>query len=415
MTEAAAALFERGMQARQDRRKLEAVELLNAALAHPDGGLTKKERRACFRALAMTHINFGEWPKAETAARQGVAEFPKYAIFHQYLGEALLRLDRPEEGVAALTRALEIDPEQDGARILLANRHAVGSASSAKRRVRPWPAHVRLFKQPKELVRAYLLRNRPKDPFIKPETVFATLGSCFAGYVGEGLRAAGHTVFYELIGEDVNSTYANRLLLEWIENGPVDGPTRAMHAAYGEAGRERFRRGLAGCEVLVITLGVAASFFDENGDFVFMPENSASSIDALEVSTMRTASVAENVENISEIINSARRLSSPEVRIVLTVSPVPLKGTTEFDSAIVADCVSKSTLRVACHEVVSARAGEGVLYWPSFEIVRWLGAHYPRGVPRVFGEEDDNSRHVSRWLVDMIVGLFLEFHSDATS
>lgn len=60
----------------------------------------------------------------------------------------------------------------------------------------------------------------------------------------------------------------------------------------------------------------------------------------------------------------------------------------------------KSTLRVAIDEVM--RAGHsGVTYWPSFEIVRWLGGHLGMSM---FGE-DGNTRHVNRAAVRMILNM----------
>jgi tetratricopeptide (TPR) repeat protein len=415
MTDEAAALYQRGLLALQERRKAEAAELLAAALASPDGALARKERRRCHMEVVKHRTLSGDWAMVEEAARQGLGEFPENPDFHQSLGEALLQLGRVDEAVAALTRSLEINPEQDGARSLLAIRHIVGAAPRHASPVRPWPMAARAFRDPRGLMQSYLLRNRPKDPFIKPGTVFAAFGSCFAEYVARQLRAAGHPAFHELIGEEVNSTYANRHLLEWVEKGPVDGPTQAMHGAYGEAGRERLRRGLTDCQVVIMTLGVAASLFDDDGNFVFIHQNTRSANQVLDRLRMRTTTVAENVENIGLIIEAVRRLAGPQTRIVLTVSPVPLKGTTEFDSAIVADCLSKSTLRLACQEVVATRAADGVLYWPSFEMVRWVGANFGPGVPPVYGAEDGNSRHVSKWLADLIVGLFLEFHSEAAA
>jgi hypothetical protein len=123
---------------------------------------------------------------------------------------------------------------------------------------------------------------------------------------------------------------------------------------------------------------------------------------------MRTTTVAENVHNIRCIIELLRRLSGRDPWIVVTVSPVPLSGTTEFSSAIIADCISKSTLRLACHEVLSAGAGPRAQYWPSFEIVRWLGAHLGPDHPPAYGADDGNSRHVSGWLVEVIIDLFLD-------
>ncbi len=111
------------------------------------------------------------------------------------------------------------------------------------------------------------------------------------------------------------------------------------------------------------------------------------------------------------VLDSLRRLAKRPPTIVLTVSPVPLSGTLEFHSAVVADCISKSTLRVACHEVMSVQEGTDVLYWPSFEIVRWLGTHFGPDQPHVYGAHDSNTRHVSEWMVTLIIDLFLEHYS----
>jgi len=65
--------------------------------------------------------------------------------------------------------------------------------------------------------------------------------------------------------------------------------------------------------------------------------------------------------------------------------------------------VSKTTLRAALHEVMQESRPEEVYYWPSFEIVRWLGGHTT--LP-AFGTDDAVSRHVSNWMVEVIVDRF---------
>jgi hypothetical protein len=45
-------------------------------------------------------------------------------------------------------------------------------------------------------------------------------------------------------------------------------------------------------------------------------------------------------------------------------------------SAIEADSISKSVMRLTAHEITTAGIPE-IDYWPSFEIVRWCGAHLP--------------------------------------
>jgi len=54
---------------------------------------------------------------------------------------------------------------------------------------------------------------------------------------------------------------------------------------------------------------------------------------------------------------------------------------------------------------VMSRELEGVYYWPSFEIVRWCGAHLPW---RSYGLDDRSPRHVSRYLVAEIIDAFVE-------
>ena len=84
---------------------------------------------------------------------------------------------------------------------------------------------------------------------------------------------------------------------------------------------------------------------------------------------------------------------------------MPLKASFEFDSAVQADCLSKSTLRVAAHEIL-AQGIENVFYWPSFEIVRWLSSH----TESPFGKDDQNNLHVNEDIINLIMELFIENH-----
>jgi hypothetical protein len=354
-----------------------------------------------------------DWPQMEALSRRVVELYPEEPQGPHYLGEALIRLERRSEAVAALEAAVALDPANSGARALLQVARAREDKAKPARRPRTWPPRASRFADLKHLLRRYLLDGLPDGLDIDPRHPLMTLGSCFAENLAQRLLALGFRVHHELIGEEVNTTYANRYLLEWVEHGPTSAPTRAMEQVYGPELRTRLADGIGSSSVFILTFGVAPCFFDDDtGEFVFSWGESSIAKDYLyERCSMRTTTVAENVHNIRCIIESLRRLSGRDPAIVVTVSPVPLSGTTELSSAIIADCISKSTLRLACHEVLSGGAGPRVHYWPSFEIVRWIGPHLGPEHPPAYGADDGNSRHVSSWLVDTVVDLFLEQHA----
>ena len=157
-------------------------------------------------------------------------------------------------------------------------------------------------------------------------------------------------------------------------------------------------------------MGVAPAYFDENGEFVMRFGGSSESALVPSRYSSQTTGPKENADNVRAIIARLREIN-PGVQIFLTLSPVPLKATFERASAVIADCVSKSTLRLAADQVCAEEAGRRLVYWPSFEIVRWLSPHFDRDQPPPFGAEDGNTRHVSRWLIRQIVKLFVDFHS----
>ena len=79
---------------------------------------------------------------------------------------------------------------------------------------------------------------------------------------------------------------------------------------------------------------------------------------------------------------------------------------TSHPSAVVADCVSKSVLRVAVDELLRQRP-DNVYYWPSFEVIRWLGAY----TGPMYGAEDNSTLHVSEAVIATQVDTFMEVFS----
>jgi hypothetical protein len=113
----------------------------------------------------------------------------------------------------------------------------------------------------------------------------------------------------------------------------------------------------------------------------------------------------EHAEHIIAIIQTARQLN-PALPVLLTLSPIPVRGSFTHDSVMATDCISKSSLRIAV-EIVLESGIEKVSYWPAFEAIRWLSAHSGP----VFGVEDAyDNRHLATRFVRAITDSFVEFY-----
>ena len=101
----------------------------------------------------------------------------------------------------------------------------------------------------------------------------------------------------------------------------------------------------------------------------------------------------ENIKNIKLALDMLFS-KKPEAKIILTVSPVPLRATFFDRSAAVRNSVSKATLLYAAH--VICQQYERTWYFPSYEITQHLA-------PEPFGWD---GRHVTEETVNLIMSLF---------
>jgi hypothetical protein len=121
---------------------------------------------------------------------------------------------------------------------------------------------------------------------------------------------------------------------------------------------------------------------------------------------IRLSNFTEVSRYIHEIYQCIRAVN-PDCHITFTVSPVPIDSVLGLQGthlrAVEVDCVSKSTIRAALHEVMHGypeiSTDSKVHYLPSFEIVRWIAPVV--GIP-VFGAEDAASRHVSSAVLNAV-------------
>jgi hypothetical protein len=248
----------------------------------------------------------------------------------------------------------------------------------------------------------------PPKPMLTPGDRVVTLGSCFANELRKALESAGFAAGSFWIPSGLNNTFAIRDFLSWCALGEsTDSGWRYERSDDGTIQewtpadeRTAYAAHLAGAGCFVFTLGLAEVWRDKATGKTFWRGVPETIFDA-QRHVFGLSTVEENVANIRAIVDLVRSVN-PHAPIVLTLSPVPLQATFRDMSCVTADCVSKSVLRVALDTVMQARLPD-VYYWPSFELVRWVGAVLPWSA---YGDPD--ARHVNRFLVHVILDAFIE-------
>ncbi len=271
-------------------------------------------------------------------------------------------------------------------------------------------------------------------PFkLSPSDRIATGGSCFAQHISRTLMAKGFRYLVTEPGDSAHNygvfparfgnLYTVRQLLQLFERAyglfvPSDDvwagkegrfvdPFRPQIEAGGfvspEAVREDRRKHLAAvremfetCDVFVFTLGLTEGWQAKKDGAVFpLAPGVAGSPESFDDYEFINFDVASMVEDLKRFIEHAR-LINPAMRVILTVSPVPLIATYEKTHVLQATIYSKSALRVVVDMV--AKAMPGVAYFPSYEIITGHNAGYKWFEPDL--------RSVRPAGVDHVMGLF---------
>ena len=251
----------------------------------------------------------------------------------------------------------------------------------------------------------------PEQPLFGRDSSVLTMGSCFAQNLRNYLAERGLQSDWLFVPPGLNNTFALRNFIDWCLTGErgSDAYWYDQHEQGGAvrwqppAEHEAYRRVLRDMSGMVLTVGLAEVWYDTEGSGVFWRGVPKSIYDPKR-HKCRVSTVQENVDNLSHIVRALRSLRL-DLPIVVTLSPIPLKATFDRPSIITADCVSKSTLRVAIHELMQ-QDHDKLYYWPSFEIVRWLGSHIEEAL---FGE-DGNARHINRRTVRFILETFIRHY-----
>jgi hypothetical protein len=293
----------------------------------------------------------------------------------------------------------------------------------------PW----RLYPKGADLCVDFLRQGGATEPRITKETAIASIGSCFAREIKRWLQENGYNFIETATGpctqagsaryDRVYNTYTIRQEFErafgrfepieplWCfeENGRqlLLDPYRKNLCWDDEA---EMRQELAehqgnvqtafrDCDVLIITVGQAEIWYNRQDGSVY-PLVPPVQVYNPEIHGFRLTTYQENLDNLERVYELFRR-NNPNGRIIITVSPVPLRATFRQTNSIMANTASKSMLR-AVVETFVAQHPEDVTYFPAYEIVTVL-------------EKDpfcDDNRHVQPETVERIMNLFQSWFVD---
>lgn len=251
---------------------------------------------------------------------------------------------------------------------------------------------------------------KPKFKILPADKV-STYGSCFAQHFGRNLRERGYTWFtpekppiqvsaklaqkynYDIFSSRTANIYTASLLLQWtrwafgLENPPHEiwkngdyfiDPFRPRIEPEGfvkpsemfrlrDITLEYFRQSIVSADVFVFTLGLTERWYNRQGSYEYpmCPGTAGGDFDA-------DQHVFENLsyEKILQALNATfaiLREHNPTLRILLTVSPVPLTATASGQHVLTATMRSKALLRTVADSFAANM--DYVDYFPSYEII----------------------------------------------
>ena len=278
-----------------------------------------------------------------------------------------------------------------------------------------------------------------------------SLGSCFAQHVArhiqnkglnylvtepggseltaENARALGYGIFSARYGNIYTSRQALQLVERslgirspeidawrisdnsWIDPFRPNIMSREGFASRRELHSDRqdhfnaVRTMLREADIMIYTLGLTEAWQSIHDEFVvpFPPgvfgcESNARCYEFINFD------IAQTVVDLSRFVDLVRD-AQPNIRVMLSVSPVPLVATYSGSHVLCATTYSKSVLRVAVSEVMRTR--DWVDYFPSYEIV--TGIHSGNS----FFEDD--LRSVAPTGIARVMEIFDQYYVDGTS
>jgi hypothetical protein len=238
-----------------------------------------------------------------------------------------------------------------------------------------------------------------------------TLGSCFAQHISRALIAEGFCwsnaepaplklstdaiakFNYEVFSARTGNIYTVAMLRQWVaaavneipfpdeiwSNGDrIYDPFRPTIEPLGFASSdemialrqqtiEALRSAFSSCEVFIFTLGLTEGWINASEGHIYaMCPGTGAGVFSPENHLFKNYNFFEIHADLSAVLNLLRSIN-PEMKILLTVSPVPLTATASGQHVLSATISAKSILRAVASAIVSEY--EFVDYFPSYEII----------------------------------------------
>lgn len=251
---------------------------------------------------------------------------------------------------------------------------------------------------------------QPKFRILRRHKI-VTAGSCFAQHIGRALAKRGYNWFnaeepprflpeeaqrefnYGIFSFRTGNIYTARMLLQWLQlayglRDPIDeiweqggryvDPLRPVIEPGGFASRDELlasretvlaaiRRAVEEANVFVFTMGLTESWQNREAGFEYAlcPGTVAGRFDA-EKHVFHNHDLGEVLTDMRTVLRLLAR-QNPRLRVLLTVSPVPLTATASGEHVLNATSYSKSVLRAVAGQLAANQ--RNVDYFPSYEIV----------------------------------------------
>ena len=253
---------------------------------------------------------------------------------------------------------------------------------------------------------------QPKRPPIGKDSKVVAFGSCFAAHFAEWLALNGYNQEFtascrSILRNPFENAAVIAQLFRWAfgELDPQDvlWVTNEKQRLFAtEERRDAVRKVLSEADVFVTTLSMSEIWYDSITGEPLWRVATTDTHDP-QRHAFKVSSFAETLQSL-ETIERIRAKWLPNLKIVYTMSPLPIATTFRQISPVVANTASKAIVRAALDEFLRSRddLNETYFYFPAYELVNTFFTN----------PFQTDHRHLYDYGVDAVLSLFANTFTD---